>query len=156
MNMKLRLIVMNFLEYAVWGAYLTSMGRYLGDHGMGSNIGVFYSIQGVVSLFMPALMGIVADRWIPAQKCLSICHALAGMFMIAAGAYGVMAGADVQFGILFTFYTFSVAFFMPTIALSNSVAFNALVKANLDTVKDFPPIRVFGTIGFIAMMWCVD
>lgn len=156
MNMKLRLIVMNFLEYAVWGAYLTCMGRYLGDHGMGSNIGVFYSIQGVVSLFMPALMGIVADRWIPAQKCLSICHALAGMFMIAAGAYGVMAGADVQFGILFTFYTFSVAFFMPTIALSNSVAFNALVKANLDTVKDFPPIRVFGTIGFIAMMWCVD
>ena len=156
MNMKFRLIVMNFLEYAVWGAYLTCMGRYLAGHGMGGNIGIFYSIQGIVSLFMPALMGIVADRWIPAQKCLSHCHALAGAFMVAAGAYGLMAGADVQFGLLFTFYTLSVAFFMPTIALSNSVAFNALVKGGLDTVKDFPPIRVFGTIGFIAMMWCVD
>lgn len=156
MNMKLRLIVMNFLEYAVWGAYLTCMGRYLATHGMGGNIGIFYSIQGIVSLFMPALMGIVADRWIPAQKCLSLCHALAGTFMVAAGAYGIVAGDGVQFGLLFTFYTLSVAFFMPTIALSNSVAFNALVKSGLDTVKDFPPIRVFGTVGFIAMMWCVD
>lgn len=156
MNMKLRLIVMNFLEYAVWGAYLTCMGRYLATHGMGGNIGIFYSIQGIVSLFMPALMGIVADRWIPAQKCLSLCHALAGTFMVAAGAYGIVAGDGVQFGLLFTFYTLSVAFFMPTIALSNSVAFNALIKSGLDTVKDFPPIRVFGTVGFIAMMWCVD
>lgn len=156
MNMKLRLIVMNFLEYAVWGAYLTCMGRYLATHGMGGNIGIFYSIQGIVSLFMPALMGIVADRWIPAQKCLSLCHALAGTFMVASGAYGIVAGDGVQFGLLFTFYTLSVAFFMPTIALSNSVAFNALVKSGLDTVKDFPPIRVFGTVGFIAMMWCVD
>ena len=156
MNMKLRLIVMNFLEYAVWGAYLTCMGRYLATHGMGANIGIFYSIQGIVSLFMPALMGIVADRWIPAQKCLSLCHGLAGAFMIAAGVYGITAGADVQFGLLFTFYALSVAFFMPTIALSNSVAFNALIKGGLDTVKDFPPIRVFGTVGFIAMMWCVD
>lgn len=155
-NMKFRLIVMNFLEYAVWGAYLTCMSRYLAEHGMGTHIGIFYSIQGIVSLFMPALMGIVADRWIPAQKLQSICHALAGLFMGAAGVYGVTAGADVQFTPLFTFYAISVAFYMPTIALSNSVAFNALVKAGMDTVKDFPPIRVFGTIGFIAMMWCVD
>ncbi|MCQ2323860.1 MAG: MFS transporter [Paludibacteraceae bacterium] len=155
-NMKFRLIVMNFLEYAVWGAYLTCMSRYLAEHGMGTHIGIFYSIQGIVSLFMPALMGIVADRWIPAQKLQSICHALAGMFMGAAGIYGVTMGADVQFAPLFTLYAISVAFFMPTIALSNSVAFNALVKSGMDTVKDFPPIRVFGTVGFIAMMWCVD
>lgn len=154
--MKFRLIVMNFLEYAVWGAYLTCMSRYLAEHGMGTHIGIFYSIQGIVSLFMPALMGIVADRWIPAQKLQSICHALAGMFMGAAGIYGVTMGADVQFAPLFTLYAISVAFFMPTIALSNSVAFNALVKSGMDTVKDFPPIRVFGTVGFIAMMWCVD
>ncbi len=155
-NIKLRLIVMNFLEFAVWGAYLTSMGTYLAGHGLGMNIGWFYSIQGIVSLFMPALMGIVADRWIPAQKLLSLCHALAGAFMISAGMYGYMAGDNVQFGMLFTLYTMSVAFFMPTIALSNSVAFNALVKAGLDTVKDFPPIRVFGTVGFIVTMWIID
>ena len=155
-NLKFKLIVMNFLEFAVWGAYLTSMGRYLGAYGFGGHIGWFYSIQGIVSLFMPALMGIVADRWIPAQKLLSLCHALAGLFMCAAGFYGFSTGLDVQFAPLFTLYTISVAFFMPTIALTNSVAFNALVKAGMDTVKAFPPIRVFGTVGFIVTMWVVD
>ncbi len=153
--LQIRLIVMNFLEFAVWGAYLTSMGTYLATHGMGQNIGWFYSIQGIVSLFMPALMGIVADRWIPAQKCLSLCHALAGIFMCATGLYAFTAG-NIHFATLFSLYTVSVAFFMPTIALTNSVAFNALIKAGMDTVKDFPPIRVFGTVGFIATMWCVD
>ena len=154
-SLQIRLVVMNFLEFAVWGAYLTSMGTYLAKIGMDTNIGWFYSIQGIVSLFMPALMGIVADRWIQAQKTLSLCHFLAGMFMCAAGLYAYNAEI-VHFGTLFSLYTASVAFFMPTIALTNSVAFNALVKAGMDTVKDFPPIRVFGTVGFIAMMWCVD
>ena len=155
-NMKLRLILLHFLEFAVWGAYLTSMGTYLATHGLATHIGWFYSIQGVVSLFVPALMGIVADRWVPAQKLLSLCHALAGEFMIGAGVYGVLLGNNIQFGILFALYTASVAFYMPTLALNNSVAFTALGKAGLDTVKDFPPIRVFGTIGFIATMWIVD
>lgn len=155
-SLQLRLIVMNFLEFAVWGAYLTSMGRYLSAHGMGSQIGWFYSIQGIVSLFMPALMGIVADRWMQAQRVLSLCHGLAGLFMAGAGIYAFTAGANVAFAPLFSLYTISVAFFMPTIALTNSVAFNALVKAGMDTVKDFPPIRVFGTVGFIATMWIVD
>lgn len=153
--MKLRLIIMNFLQFAVWGAYLTSMGNYLGNAGLGANIGFFYSIQGVVSIFMPALMGIVADRWIPAQKLLGICHGIAGALMIAAGWYGLTTDA-VQFSTLFTIYSLSVAFYMPTLALSNSVAYNALDKAGLDTVKAFPPIRVFGTIGFICSMWAVD
>ena len=146
---------MNFLQFAVWGAYLTSMGNYLGNAGLGANIGVFYSIQGVVSIFMPALMGIVADRWIPAQKLLGICHGIAGALMIAAGWYGLTTDA-VQFSTLFTLYSLSVAFYMPTLALSNSVAYNALDKAGLDIVKAFPPIRVFGTIGFICSMWAVD
>ena len=155
-SLQFRLIVMNFLEFAVWGAYLTSMGTYLATHGMGTHIGWFYSVQGIVSLFMPALMGIVADRWIPAQKLQSICHFIAGAFMVAAGLYGWQAGDAVAFGPLFTLYTISVAFFMPTIALTNSVAFNALIKGGMDTVKDFPPIRVFGTVGFIVTMWCCD
>ena len=149
-------MLMNFLEFAVWGAYLTSMGNYLANHGMGTNIGWFYSVQGIVSLFMPALFGIIADRWIPAQKALSLCHFLAGAFMISASIYGLIAGEAVLFAPLFTLYTLSVAFFMPTLALSNSVAYNALDVAGLDTVKDFPPIRVLGTVGFIATMWVVD
>ncbi len=156
MKLKIRLIVMNFLEFAVWGAYLTCMGAYLANHGLAGNIGIFYSIQGIVSLFMPALIGIVADRWVPAQKMLGICHALAGAFMIAANVYGVWAGNQVEFAPLFAFYTLSVAFFMPTLALTNSVAYNALERAGMDTVKDFPPIRVFGTVGFICSMWAVD
>ena len=156
MNLKVRLALMNFLEFAVWGAYLTSMGRYLGQIGLGENIGWFYSVQGIVSLFMPGLIGIVADRWIPAQKLLGLCHFLAGVFMAAAAFYGMQNGRDVQMSTLFSFYTLSVAFFMPTLALSNSVAFTGLTHAGLDTVKAFPPIRVFGTIGFICTMWIVD
>ena len=152
--MKFRLIIMNFLEFAVWGAYLTSMGSYLADAGFGSIIGWFYSIQGVVSLFMPGIMGIVADRWIQAQKLLSLCHVMAGAFMGATGFYGMSSGCDM--GVLFTFYALSVAFYMPTLALSNSVAFNALTMSGYDTVKAFPPIRVFGTIGFICTMIAVD
>ncbi|MGG6544115.1 UNVERIFIED_CONTAM: nucleoside permease [Prevotella sp. 15_C9] len=156
MNLKVRLALMNFLEFAVWGAYLTSMGRYLGNIGIGQNIGLFYSMQGIVSIFMPALMGIVADRWIPAQRLLGMCHLLAGLFMFSTAWYGLTAGASVQFPIIFALYSFSVAFYMPTLALTNSVAYFSLTQAGLDTVKDFPPIRVFGTIGFILTMWLVD
>lgn len=156
MNLKIRLALMNFLEFAVWGAYLTSMGRYLGNIGLGANIGWFYTMQGVVSIFMPALMGIVADRWVPAQRLLGLCHLLAGVFLIGAAMYGMSAGSNTQFSVIFLLYSLSVAFYMPTLALTNSVAYNALTKAGMDTVKAFPPIRVFGTIGFILTMWFVD
>ena len=154
--MKVRLALMNFMEFAVWGAYLTCMGIYLGNIGMGGHIGTFYAMQGIVSIFMPALMGIIADRWIPAQRLLGLCHLLAGMFMFAASWYGCSMGEAAQFPVLFTLYALSVAFYMPTLALSNSVAYFALTQAGMDTVKDFPPIRVFGTIGFICSMWFVD
>ncbi len=156
MNMKLRLILMNFLEFAVWGAYLTSMGRYLATIGQGEHIGNYYAIQGVVSIFMPALIGIVADRWIQAQRVLAICHVLAGGFMLLAGWYGLTAGEGFDGSMLFVLYSLSVAFYMPTLAISNSVAFTALKSEGLDTVTSFPPIRVFGTIGFICAMWYVD
>lgn len=146
-GVKAKLIIMNFLEFAVWGSYLVSMGIYLGSVGLGDKIFWFYTIQGIVSLFMPALVGIAADKWIPAQKMLSGCHGLAGFFMLLCGFYCMSGKPD--FGVLFALYTLSVAFYMPTIGLANSVAFNALNRVGLDTVKHFPPIRVWGTIGFI-------
>lgn len=152
--LKSRLTVMNFLEFAVWGAYLTSMGTFLAKNGYGDIIGWFYAVQGIVSLVMPGVMGIVADRWVQAQRLLSLCHVLAGGFLLAAGWYGLQAGFQV--GVLFALYALSVAFYMPTLALSNSVAFNGLTRYGLDIVKDFPPIRVFGTVGFIVMMMTVD
>lgn len=149
-SLKARLSALSFLEFAVWGSYLVSLGLFLGSVGLGDYVFWFYTVQGLVSLFMPGLVGVIADRFIPAQKMLSLCQVLAGAFMIAAGWYAMDAGSDIQFGPLFTLYTISVAFYMPTIGLNNSVAFNALSKAGLDTVKDFPPIRVFGTVGFIV------
>ena len=147
-----KLILMLFLEFAVWGAYLTSLGRYLGNIGLGSQIKWFFAMQGIVSIFMPTLMGIVADRKMEAQKVLSMCHGFAGLFMAGAGVYCMTAGANVQFAPLFILYSISVAFFMPTIALVNSVSYNAMAKEGMDPVKEFPPIRVFGTVGFICSM----
>jgi len=147
-----KLIAMLFLEFAVWGAYLTSLGRYLGNIGLGSQIKWFFAMQGIVSIFMPTLMGIVADKKIQAQKVLSLCHGFAGLFMAGAGIYCMTAGEAVQFAPLFILYSLSVAFFMPTIALVNSVSYNAMAKEGMDPVKEFPPIRVFGTIGFICSM----
>lgn len=153
--LKARLITINFLEFAVWGAYLTSLGAYLAGIGLAGKIGWFYAIQGIVSLFMPGLIGIIADRWIQAQKALSLCHLLAGLFMGAAGLYAFSSGQP-DFAVLFSLYTVSVAFFMPTIGLTNSTAYSAMTAAGLDTVKDYPPIRVFGTIGFIVTMLFVN
>ena len=157
--MKVRLAIMNFLEFAVWGAYLTCMGNYLGVAGLGDKIAWFYAIQGVVSIFMPTLMGIVADKYIQPQRLLGLCHLLAGAFMISCFWMGDEAGYGNEIlnkSLFITLYTLSVAFYMPTIALANTVAFTVLKNHGMDTVKDFPPIRVLGTIGFIATMWFVN
>jgi len=157
--MKLRLSIMNFLEFAVWGAYLTCMGNYLGIAGLGDKIAWFYAIQGIVSIFMPTLMGIIADKYIQPQRVLGLCHLLAGGFMLACWWLGMQAGFGQELeakSLFIALYTLSVAFYMPTIALANTTAFTILKKNGLDTVKDFPPIRVLGTVGFILTMWFVN
>ena len=159
MNLKARLSLMNFLEFAVWGAYLTCMGNYLGVAGLGSQISWFYAIQGIVSIFMPTLMGIVADKYIQPQRLLGICHLLAGSFMLGCWWLSMLAGFGQELTektMFIVFYTLSVAMFMPTIALANTVAFTSLKNNGLDTVRDFPPIRVLGTVGFIVTMWFVN
>ena len=159
MNMKFRLALMSFLEFAVWGAYLTCMGNYLGVAGLGDQISWFYAIQGIVSIFMPTLMGIVADKYIQPQRLLGLCHLLAGGFMLSCWWLGEQAGFGNELAdksLFIALYTLSVAFYMPTIALTNTVAFTILKNNGLDTVKDFPPIRVLGTVGFILTMWFVN
>lgn len=158
MHTRLSLTGMNFLEFAVWGAYLISMGNFLATHGMAAEIGTYYAVQGIVSLFMPALMGIVADRWVPAQRLLGLLHLLAAVFMLGAAYVGYTDAQATYAGLplLFSLYTLSVACYMPTIALSNSVAYTIMNKVGMDTVKVFPSIRIFGTIGFIIAMIAVS
>ena len=142
-NIRFRLTIMNFLQFAVWGAYLTCVGNYLGKVGLGDLIPWFYSIQGIVSIFMPAIMGIIADKYIQPQKLLGICHLLAGTLMLCCWYLGynaeVMCSTPDRI-VLLTFYSLSVAFYMPTLALSNTVAFSTLRNNGYDTITAFPPI----------------
>ena len=147
---------MNFLQFAVWGAYLTCMGTYLGTIGHAESIGLFYSAQGIASLFMPAIIGIIADRYIQAQKTYGICHLISAAAMISLGLYGVNMGTEAQMSVMYPLYFIAIAFYMPSLSLSYSVAYNALEVNGMDTVKSYPPIRTFGTVGFIASMWAVD
>lgn len=162
MNIKLRLTAMNFLQFAVWGSYLVCIGNFLGRVGLGDYISWFYVAQGVVSIFMPAVIGAIADKFVEPQRLLGISHLLAGGFMLLAAWFGYQAtvqtaaGIATSIGPIFAAYCASVAFYMPTIALSNTVAFSVLKRNGFDTVRDFPPIRVFGTVGFIAAMWFVN
>ena len=154
-GVKFRLAVLVFLQYAVWGAYLISIGRYLAQAGLGSQIKWFFAANGIVSLFMPALVGVVADRYIQGQRTLSLCHLLAGVFMLSAGFYCLRSG-QVEFGPLYSLYALSIVFFMPTVALTNSVSYSVIAQAGGDPVKEYPPIRLFGTVGFICSMLTVN
>jgi MFS transporter, NHS family, xanthosine permease len=150
MSIKLRLIILNFLQFFVWGAWLISAGDFPFKSGFsGTQIGAVYSTLGLASLFMPSLMGIIADKYVNAERLLGICHIISGAFLI-------IAAGNINPNILFWIMFLNSCFYMPTIALNNSVSYNILVSNNKDVVKDFPPIRVWGTIGFIAAMWIVD
>jgi len=142
---------MNFLEFFVWGAWLISIGGYLGGtlHFSGSQIGAVFSTLGIASLFMPALMGIVADKWLNAEKVLGICHIVGAAMLLWAST---IKDPDVFFWVMLL----NSMFYMPTIALNNTVSYIVLEQKGFNIVKDFPPIRVWGTIGFIAAMWVVD
>lgn len=151
MNIKYRLIVMNFLEFFVWGAWLISIGGYLGGtlHFSGAQIGAVFSTLGIASLFMPALMGIVADKWVNAEKVLGLCH------IIGAGML-IWASTITDPHIFFWVMLLNAMFYMPTIALNSTVSYIILEQKGFEIETAFPPIRVWGTVGFIAAMWVVD
>lgn len=150
-SLQARLTVMNFLEFFVWGSWLISLGGYLivTLKFTGSQVGSIYATMGIASLFMPAIMGIIADRWINAERMLGLCHLIGAGLLIAA--------AQVEdYPTMYTIMLLNSMFYMPTIALNNSVSYAVLQRQGLDIVKVFPPIRVWGTVGFIAAMWVID
>ena len=88
MGIKFRLTVMNFLQFAVWGSYLVCIGNFLGRVGLGDYIAWFYVAQGVVSIFMPAVIGALADKLVEPQRLLGISHLTAAAFMLLAAWFG--------------------------------------------------------------------
>jgi NHS family xanthosine MFS transporter len=150
MNVKQRLILLSFLQFFIWGSWLISTGGYLFSMGFsGLEIGKVFSTLGIASLFMPALMGIVADRWVNAEKLLGICH------LFGAGCL-LWASTIKDPGMMFIAMLLNSMAYMPTISMNNSVSYRVLEQKNYDIIKTFPPIRVWGTIGFICAMWMVD
>ena len=151
MSIKLRLIIMNFMQFFVWGSWLISFGAYmivtLGFSG--GQVGSIYATMGIGALFMPGLMGIVADRWLNAERVLGLCH------LIGAGLL-LWASTVKDFDTLYTIMLLNAMVYMPTIGLANTVSYKVLEQKGFNIIKTFPPIRVWGTVGFIAAMWMVD
>ncbi|NLR90543.1 MULTISPECIES: nucleoside permease [Flammeovirga] len=151
MNLKIRLTIMNFLQFFIWGAWLITIGGYWFKtmQWSGTEFGAIFSTMGIASIFMPALAGIIADRYISAEKLLGIFH------VIGAGILCYLPQIDNP-STFFVVMLLNMIFYMPTISLSITVAYSALQKNNLDIVKVYPPIRVWGTVGFIVAMWVVS
>ena len=151
MSIALRLKVMSFLQYFIWGSWLVTLGSYMINtlHFTGANVGMVYSSKGIAAIIMPGIMGIIADKWLRAERAYMLCHLVcAGVLFYAAS----VTDPDMMFWVMLV----NAMAFMPTIALSNSVSYSCLAQAGLDPVTAFPPIRVFGTVGFIVAMWAVS
>lgn len=151
MSIKFRLTLMNFLQFFIWGSWLISLNVYLDKslHFTGGQIGSIYATMGIASLFMPAIMGIIADKWINTERVFGICHIISGFLLFKATTV-------TDYDSVYLFMLLSTMFYMPTIALNNTVSYEVLDQKQLKAVKDFPPIRVWGTVGFIIAMWMVD
>ncbi|MDA1475452.1 nucleoside permease [Bacillus changyiensis] len=151
MNTKLRLRIMFFLQFFIWGSWLVTIGSYMINtlHFTGAQVGLVFSSKGIAAILMPSMTGIIADRWIKANQLYGICHFF--------GAVALFVAAQISDPIImFWVMLFNAIVYMPTIALSNVISYVSLEKTGLDTEKDFPPVRVFGTVGFILAMWTIS
>jgi NHS family xanthosine MFS transporter len=151
MNLKLRLTAMSFLQFFVWGAWLITVGNYWfgTKQWSGAEFGAIFSTLGISSILMPAITGIIADKWVSAEKLYGVLHILGGLALCYL--------PQVDDPTTFYYVIFAAMLcYMPTISLSNSVAYSILKNNHFDVVKVFPPIRVWGTVGFIAAMWITN
>ncbi len=151
MNIKLRLILMNFMQYFVWGAWLLTIGHYWFDNKLGTatQFSAIFSTMGLSAIFMPALTGIIVDRYINAERLYGIMHILGALVLFSLP---MVKDPNIFFWVMLL----NMVFYMPTISLSITVAYSALKKENIDVVKEYPPIRTWGTVGFIAALWTVS
>ncbi|MFJ5566175.1 nucleoside permease [Lysinibacillus xylanilyticus] len=151
MNIKLRLKIMIFLQFFIWGSWLVTFGSYMINtlNFTGAQVGIVYSSNGLAAIIMPSLIGIIADRWVKANVLYGILHFLGAIILFSAAE---ISDPSMMFWIML----FNSIVYMPTLALSNTISYFYLEDNGFDVVKDFPPIRVYGTIGFILAMWIIS
>lgn len=151
MNIKFRLIVMNFMQFFIWGAWLLTVGAYWFQNKgwSGAQFGAIFSTMGISSIFMPAIAGIISDKWINAEKLYGVLHILGAATLFCVP---LVTSPTVFFWVILL----NMVFYMPTLSLSITVAYSALKGEGKDVVKDYPPIRVWGTVGFIVALWVID
>ncbi len=151
MNLKLRLTLMNFLQFFIWGSWLLTIGAYWFQtkNWSGTEFGAIFSTMGLASLFMPAIAGIIADRWINAERLYGIFHILGGVMLFMVP---MVNNPTTMFWVMLV----NMMFYMPTIALSITVAYSSMKSSGMDIIKEYPPIRVWGTIGFIVALWFIS
>ena len=153
--MKTRLSILYFLQFGIWGCYLTSLGQFLGAGGLGRDIAWFYAAIGIVSIITPSLFGRIADKLKMPHRLLSASHIVAAVIMTGLWYYA-FSHPKLEFTPAYLLYVGFLAFYMPTMALSNTVSFRLLEERNMNTVTSFPHIRIWGTIGFVAAQWFVN
>lgn len=151
MSIIARLKIMSFMQYFIWGSWLVTLGSYMINtlDFTGSDVGMVYSSKGLAAIIMPSLVGIIADKWLRADRAYMICH----LVCAAALCYAAQVNEP---GLMFWVMLVNAMAFMPTIALSNTISYSSLAQAGLDTVTHFPPVRVYGTLGFIVAMWAIS
>jgi NHS family xanthosine MFS transporter len=151
MNIKFRLILMNFMQFFIWGAWLLTIGAYWFQNKQwsGAQFGAIFSTMGIASIFMPAITGIISDRFINAEKLYGIMHILGSLVLFSLP---LVTNPTTFFWVILL----NMVFYMPTLSLSITVAYSALKRNDIDVVKDYPPIRIWGTIGFIVALWTVS
>ena len=151
MTIKSRLKIMTFLQFFVWGSWLITLGSYMINtlHFSGAQVGAVYGSSGLASLIMPSLIGIIADRWIKANRLYGISHILGAIFLLIAAQ---TSNPTLMFWVMF----FNAMVYIPTISLSYTITYFGLEKEGLDSTKNFPSVRVYGTVGFILAMWIVS
>ncbi|RRQ45153.1 nucleoside permease [Chryseobacterium sp. SC28] len=151
MSLKLRLTILSFLQFFIWGAWLITIANFWfgTKHWDGTQFGAVFGTMGIASIFMPTLIGIIADRWVNAEKIYSVLQILYGVVLF------ILPHSETPTS-FFYIMLLAMCFYMPTIALTNSISYTILKNSHLDVIKDFPPIRVWGTIGFIVAMWITN
>lgn len=152
MNIKFRLTLMNFLQFFVWGAWLITIANFWfgTKQWEGTQFGLVFGTMGIASLFMPTITGIIADRWVNAERLYGLLHIMYALVLF------YLPQVETPNNFIYVMLL-AMCCYMPTIALSNSISYTALKNnSETDVVKDFPPIRVWGTVGFIAAMWLTN